>query len=222
MEHQSDGHPVRRLSRLDVYDHLHQRLVHGEWTPGQIVQEQTLAAELRVSKTPVREALQLLALQGMVRAVVRVGYVVSEITLADMVEVFQFRILLEKDLMAQLANVPVPSLSQESRDPSEGPQSHAVDPEIAFHHGLYGSIVQPRKRAALGVLVDQTARAMGSLALDPAVMSALNEEHRQIFVAVELRDFELAGSLMVVHLSHLRDAVLSKLRQHLREQENFL
>ena len=66
-----DGQTSRKLSRVDVLRQMQRLLVTGAWRPGQVVQEQLLAAELNVSKTPVREALQLMALQGMVKPVSR-------------------------------------------------------------------------------------------------------------------------------------------------------
>ncbi len=218
-----DGAASRRLSRVDVFEQLRTRLVNGEWHPGQVVQEQVLAVELNVSKTPVREALQLLALQGMVRPVNRVGYVVSPIDLSDVVEVFQYRVLLETDLTAQLASLPSAKLEVVRKDEESPVLNHeTVCSEMAFHRMLYESLSQPRRQANLSVLVDQTARAIVYVGLAQSLLNLLEDEHKQIYHAVAARDSELARSLMAVHLSHLRDSVLAKLRQQLREQENLL
>lgn len=214
-----DGTTSRKLSRVDVLKQLQHLLVTGVWRPGQVVQEQLLAEELKVSKTPVREALQLLALQGMVKPVSRVGYIVAGIDLADMAEVFRYRILLETDLVVERAALPG-VLGVVRTAPAD-----AVSPmerEAAFHRSLYHPLEPSRRSSSLSVLVDQTSRAMVYIGLSETLLTLLHHEHEQIEEAVVDRDVELARSLMVVHLSHLRDSVLAKLRQQLREQENLL
>lgn len=215
-----DGQTNRKLSRVDVLKQMQRLLVTGAWKPGQVVQEQLLAAELNVSKTPVREALQLMALQGMVKPVSRVGYIVTDIELSDMVEVFQYRLLLETDLIVQRAALPG-NLAVVA-PPAEMKESPMADREADFHRTLYAPLAPSRRQASLSVLVDQTSRAVIYVGLSDSVLALLHNEHEQIEGAVIDRDVELARSLMVVHLSHLRDSVLAKLRQQLREQENLV
>lgn len=214
-----DGQTSRKLSRVDVLRQMQRLLVTGAWRPGQVVQEQLLAAELNVSKTPVREALQLMALQGMVKPVSRVGYIVTGIELADMVEVFQYRILLETDLIVQRAALPG---VLEALPGGQTDRQTAMDLEANFHRTIYLPLEPSRRQASLSVLVDQTSRAIIYVDLSESLLALLHNEHEQIRDAVIDRDVELARSLMVVHLSHLRDSVLAKLRQQLREQENLL
>ncbi len=216
-----DGQTNRKLSRVDVLKQMQRLLVTGVWKPGQVVQEQLLAAELHVSKTPVREALQLMALQGMVKPVSRVGYIVTDIDLADMVEVFHYRSLLETDLIVQRAALPG-NLGVVTEPSGADEKPMAMDREAEFHRTLYASLTPSRRQASLSVLVDQTSRAMVYVGLSESLLALLHNEHEQIEAAVIDRDLELARSLMVVHLSHLRDSVLAKLRQQLREKENLV
>ena len=217
MESSWSGNSPRILSRVGVLERLRTQLIHGVWPPGHVLQEKTLALELHVSKTPVREALQYLTLIGMMKPYSRLGYVVAPVELKDMVEVFQYRLLLEVNLVGKLAALPsLPFLAP----PAE--PVPPLDSEMNFHHQLYGPLNQQRMGETLDVLIDQTSRAACFAALDHRLLTTIAGDHQAISEAVASRDSELARALMGVHLSHLRDSLLAKLRQQLREHENFI
>lgn len=216
MENGWNGNPSRPLSRVGVLAQCRARLVSGEWPPGHVLQEKLLADELGVSKTPVREALQYLTFIGMVRPYSRIGYVVAPIDLKDMIEVFQFRTLIEEDLIHSVAAAPepLPTASVEARTPLQA--------EMDFHRNLYRHIAQPRMAETLAVLLDQTSRAILHTHLEDRLLESISEEHESIEDAVRQHDAQLARALMTVHVRHLRDSLLSKLRQQLRETKNIL
>ena len=78
-----------------VYEHIRDAVVDGGLLPGDKLVQEQLAAELGVSRTPVREALTALSREGLVRAVHGSGYVVSELSDEDITEVSQVRERLE-------------------------------------------------------------------------------------------------------------------------------
>ena len=71
--------------------------------PGDLLVEARLAKEYNVSKTPVREALGLLSLEGFIEVIPRIGYRVTEVTPRDVHEVFALRTLLETEGVALAA-----------------------------------------------------------------------------------------------------------------------
>jgi DNA-binding GntR family transcriptional regulator len=77
---------------------LVERITMGDYAPGTSLSEQNLAAELRVSRTPVREALLRLRIEGLVRIVPRGGIFVAEATLRRVREVTSLRLVLEEYL----------------------------------------------------------------------------------------------------------------------------
>jgi DNA-binding GntR family transcriptional regulator len=82
------------LSRA-VADWLAQRIISGEEPPGARLQEVKLAELAGVSRSPVREALRLLAAEGLVELVPRIGALVAEVSVEDVRELYACRMLLE-------------------------------------------------------------------------------------------------------------------------------
>lgn len=212
-----NGTSSRPLSRVEVLSRLRARIARGEFPPGHVLQEKVLAEELNVSKTPVREALQYLTYIGMVKPYSRVGYVVAPIELKDMNEVFQFRSLIEDDMVRIVAAMPE-STAVSKRDTTPD----ALAREMSFHQTLYSKQMPSRMSDALAALLDQTSRAIVYAELDERVLDSIEAEHEAILDAVSHRDVAMARALMTVHLRHLRDSLFAKLRQQLRETKNFL
>lgn len=80
-----------------AYRGIQRRIVHLELPPGRMFTEGELAAELGMSKTPVREALRVLQMQQFVRAAPRAGWVITPITLRDAQYLYEMRRLLEPE-----------------------------------------------------------------------------------------------------------------------------
>jgi DNA-binding GntR family transcriptional regulator len=78
-----------------AYEALKQDILTCVLAPGAQIYEGELAARYGMSKTPVREALNLLGQEGLVQVLPRRGYLVAPVTLRDVQEVFQLRLLLE-------------------------------------------------------------------------------------------------------------------------------
>jgi DNA-binding GntR family transcriptional regulator len=78
-----------------VYDSLRSAIILGELIPGSLHSVHELAAQINVSRTPVREALLKLADQGMVRFERNRGFRILQTTIHDLEEIFSLRLLLE-------------------------------------------------------------------------------------------------------------------------------
>jgi DNA-binding GntR family transcriptional regulator len=193
-------------------EELRRRLIEGQWPPQTVLQEQELADDLRLSKTPVREALQMLAARRLVRPVPRLGYVVADIALDDVAEVFEFRTLIETELAARLAARGI--LMEE-------PLTEATEPswqgEWRFHR-LLAEAAGPRVRRTLEELLDESCRAVHYLRLPAATLAALGDDHQAIAHAITARDTVLAQALMTIHLTRMRESLMATLRQKLRDQ----
>jgi DNA-binding GntR family transcriptional regulator len=82
----------------NVYEVLVDRIIMGDYAPGVSLSEQELATELGISRTPVREALLRLRIEGLVRIVPRGGIFVAEPNLRRVREVTSMRLVLEEYL----------------------------------------------------------------------------------------------------------------------------
>ena len=87
----------------EVAERLRQRIFSGELAPGSWIDELKLASEYGISRTPLREAIKVLATEGLVTMKVRRGAYVTEVSEQDLREVYHLLALLESDAAAQVA-----------------------------------------------------------------------------------------------------------------------
>lgn len=81
-----------------IADRVRQRILHGEWAPGDDISDGDIASTLGVSRTPVREALKQLCHEGLLTAVPRRGMTVAVLSTAHEHEAAALHALLEKHL----------------------------------------------------------------------------------------------------------------------------
>ena len=87
----------------EVAELLRQRIFNRELAPGSWIDELKLAEEYGISRTPLREALKVLATEGLVTMKVRRGAYVTEVSERDLADVYHLLALLESDAAAQVA-----------------------------------------------------------------------------------------------------------------------
>ncbi|WP_405589212.1 GntR family transcriptional regulator [Streptomyces sp. NBC_01190] len=143
------GMPPRRMpERLSVRDQvlgaLRGEILGGELKPGSVHSAPALAARYAVSATPVREAMQLLAREGVVQVLPNRGFRISERTARDLAELAEVRALLEVPVVLALARS-VPSDRWEALRPlaeatvaaaAVGNRAGYAESDRAFHRAL--------------------------------------------------------------------------------------
>lgn len=92
----------------EVAEQLRQRIFSGELVPGSWIDELRLARDYGISRTPLREALKVLATEGLVTMKVRRGAYVTEVSERDLREVYHLLGLLESDAAGQVAQTASP------------------------------------------------------------------------------------------------------------------
>jgi DNA-binding GntR family transcriptional regulator len=132
---------IHRVSIADqVASVLRQRILDGELRPGTPLQELSLAASLGVSRNTMREALRILALEGLLRRNLHRGVVVSQLSLRDLQEIYHLRRMLEIPAILS-ARKPDPEITNQLRLAVENYESsveakdwvRAVDFDFQFH-----------------------------------------------------------------------------------------
>jgi DNA-binding GntR family transcriptional regulator len=127
--------------RADIAGSIRNDIIHLRFRPGDPLNENKLAEEFHVSRTPVREALHRLSIEGLVTIVPNLGARVSEINLRDFQELIEFRIILERGSARLIARNATAADIQAMRRLHEKIQTEKTDDldkltdfDTEFHH----------------------------------------------------------------------------------------
>jgi DNA-binding GntR family transcriptional regulator len=192
---------------------LEEAIIKGELPPGTRLEEQELAERYRVSRTPVRETLRLLASSGLVEMRARQGAVVATLTIPKLIEMFQVMADLE-GLCARLAarRVSPDRLKQmmeshracvaavKANDPEGFYEANRI-----FHEAIYA--------ASGNQFLDDTTRALRNrvapyrryVTYQPGRMADSITEHEQVLDAIRKGEGDMADRLMRDHVNILGD-----------------
>lgn len=202
-----------------VFHTLRNAILKGELKPGERLMEVQLAQRLGVSRTPVREAIRKLELEGLVCMLPRRGAVVANITVRDLEDVLEVRASLE-ELAARKAceNITEEQLRDlkktagDFRRSLEGDDLVAcVEADMAFHEIIYEAAANRRLQQILQNLREQMYRYRLEYLKDKRMHRLLVEEHDTIRRAIKKHDAEKAGSAMRVHIGNQKDSMVQSL-----------
>ena len=206
----SDDRVTRNSLADEVAGRLRRRIVARHLPPGHRVDELRLAAELGVSRTPVREALKILAMQGLVTLVPRRGAIIATLTEKDVRDVLSVLMILEGDCAGEVARNAAPSEVKRLRQihdkmeaaAAAGRRARYVELNGEFHAALE-DIADNRWRRDIvtGLLRVKDQFPQRSLDL-PGRMEKSLAEHRALIAAIEARDGEAASRLMQKHVEN--------------------
>ena len=199
----------------EVAERLRQRIFSHELAPGDWIDEQRLAEQYGISRTPLREALKVLASEGLVELKPRRGCYVTEISRQDLDDIFPLMALLEGRCagdavrranpanIAQLGDIHA-LLESAARDGridaffEANQQFHEKTQEVAGNRWMLSVIQDLRKALKLSRL--------HSLSLEGRLQQSL-AEHRAIMAAIKAGDATMAGKLMHDHILRGREAL---------------
>jgi DNA-binding GntR family transcriptional regulator len=217
MARRPEGGP-RSLAR-QAYEALKQDILTCALPPGAQIFENELAARYGMSKTPVREALNLLGQEGLVQVLPRRGYLVAPVTLRDVQEVFQLRLLLET-AAAELAaeHITEEALRQLNalvavRYTYRDRASYArfLRANRAFHVAVAQASGNQRLAAFVGKLLEDMERIL-HLGLDLRDSAEeMAAEHGELVDALLKGDGALARKVVTEQLQNSRKRVLEAL-----------
>lgn len=212
-----DYKPLREL----VFEAIREAIIDGRLKPGERLMEIQLAEDLGVSRTPVREAIRKLELEGFVVMIPRKGAYVADISLKEISDVFEIRSALE-GLAAELAaerasDERIEQMERclvelsgviEARD-----LKGIVEVDSCFHETLYASSRNERLSQILSLLREQIQRFRTRTMTHPERMKVALDEHRAIVEAVAVRDAEQARRLAEEHIQSAENFLMTLLAQ---------
>lgn len=208
----------------EVYLALKQKIMAGELPPGMQLSPPELADSFQVSRTPVRDALGALSQERLVEVIPRRGYFVSRITVRDVENIFQLRLILET-ASAELATARITPEEIDrlallsSRYVAGNIQSYKayLEENRQFHLAVAQATGNHLLVEALARMFDQMQRFLVlrlDLSDDADNMLA---EHYLLLDAFRKRDAARAREAMRVAIEHARDSVLVSIFRHSKD-----
>lgn len=199
-----------------VLQEIRQRMLDGRLQPGEAIRPDAVGAELGVSAVPVREALRILEGEGHVQARPHKGYVITELDVDDLNEIYRIRSLLEEEAVRQA----IPKLNAETVA-----KLRTIVAEMAevgdnvtaltainrrFHFTLFEAAEMPHLLRILRTLWDSSDRYRTRYLMAPENRELVHEQHRRIMEAVADGDTERVLREKALHRDHAMAALGSE------------
>jgi DNA-binding GntR family transcriptional regulator len=201
-----------------VAERLRTRIFAHELAPGAWIDEQAITLEYGISRTPLREALKVLASEGLVTLKPRRGCYVTELSEQDLDEIFPVMALLEgccaQEAVARATEADVERLTKIHAELERHAANNDADRFFEANQQFHDTLQELAGNRWLRQLIEETRKFIkltrrDSLNLTGRLRQSL-AEHREILVAVQHRLPENAGKLMHDHILSGR-AALAKL-----------
>ena len=203
-----------------VFNTLRQAILRGEMEPGERLMEIQLANKLGVSRTPIREAIRKLELEGLVLMIPRKGAEVADITEKSLRDVLEVREALE-ELAVRLAcdkikEEEIEELKKAAQEFKETLDCEDVtrfaEADVKFHDIIYRTTDNERLIQLLYNLREQMYRYRFEYIKDFSQHERLVEEHKVIYESIVKKDKETASNMAKVHIDNQKKAIIRQIR----------
>jgi DNA-binding GntR family transcriptional regulator len=199
-----------------AYEAIRQSILSGQWKIGELYNEKAIAADLGISRTPVREALLELATQDLIIFLPRRGLMVNRFTRRDVDEIFELRKAIELAAVEKITLASPPfdlfeieeSLLKQRKSAKEKDYLAFMEADRLFHTS-FSELTNNRRLIAILENIRDMIHVMGAkaLALEGRALEVI-EEHQAIFEAVRRGNAEKARNAMAYHLDLSKGAVV--------------
>ena len=191
----------------EVAEQLRQRIFRRELEPGSWIDELKIAEEFGISRTPLREALKVLAAEGLVTMKVRRGAYVTEMSEKDLRDVYHLLSLLESDAAGVVAERATPEQQQTLKELHAELEAAVADREkfFAINERFHMLVLEMADNRWRSQMVGDLRKVMklnrhNSLLKQGRIEDSLNE-HRAILAAMVARDASATARAMQAHFA---------------------
>jgi len=209
--------PLREV----IFETLRQAIIMGELKPGERIMEIQFAEKMGVSRTPVREAIRKLELEGLVTMLPRKGAHVAELSEKDIKDVLEIRSSLDglatslaaqriqKEELKELKNI----INQFEQYMEKNNVQGLIKKDIEFHDLIYKASRNEKLIQIIANLKDQVHRFRVVYLKDYSSPKEIIREHLHIYEAIKNGDAEQAEMLAALHIKHQEQTMLSSFRK---------
>jgi DNA-binding GntR family transcriptional regulator len=210
----------RQTLHQHVVARLRQLIVEGQVAPGAKLNERALCEQLHISRTPLREAIKMLAAEGLVELLAHRGAVAAQLSEQDVADTFE----VISGLEGQAGELAAGRISDTERAQIEALHremlaAHARR-DLPAYYRMNAQIHDLINAAARNPVLTQTYRTLNARLqalrfrsnFDAAKWARAVREHEQMIRLLASRDGPALRALLIKHLQHKRDAVLDLMR----------
>lgn len=205
-----------------VFKTLRQAILKGELEPGERLMEIQLAERLGVSRTPIREAIRKLELEGLVLMIPRRGAEVAEITEKSMRDVLEVRRALEVLAVSlscdRISGEQIEALKEVAeefdRSLTSDDVTRTAEADVHFHDIIYRSTDNQRLIQLLSNLGEQMYRYRVEYLKHREFHPQISREHKELISYLEAGQKGQAEEKIAVHIDKQAQAVLETIRRN--------
>ena len=201
-----------------AYTYLKKKIISCEFEPGQSIVENDISLALNISRTPIRSALRQLESEQLVRLIPNKGALVTDVSVTDIEELFEFRTLLEiralRNYVQYASDAQIAEFYQtfERYQGMKNFSEEYHDEDSRFHSSIVKYIRNSRMLTTYYQLCDQINRLRHIAALDPSRAGSTPQEHIEILKWIQIRDAENAEKAMIKHLEAVKMSVMNSFK----------
>lgn len=208
----NDYKPLRDV----IFNTLREAIITGELKPGERLMEVQLAEKMGVSRTPVREAIRKLELEGWVSMIARKGAQVAGLSIKDIMDVLEVRASMDglatalstaritDEELKELNSIHTQFISFMEKDNLPG----QIKKDVEFHEIIYRSSRNDKLIQIVSNLREQVQRFRVIYLKDYSSPKELVKEHLEIIEAITARDQDKAFKVAQRHIENQKEAVI--------------
>lgn len=196
-----------------AYQYLFENIIYNRLTAGTVISESEIAANLGISRTPVREALTILESEGIITRYPMRGCFVSHIAVRDVEEIFELRMELERcalrNSISRISDADLDMVEEkiEALSPDMDDKEY-YDSDRTLHGLILNYSGNNRLIDFLGILNAQIERVRVISASKPRRLTQSRREHLAMVNAIRARDLPLAEQCLIEHIGNVRDSTI--------------
>ena len=199
-----------------IADALRDAIRQGRFPDGEELTQEEIALRYGVSRVPVREAMRRLEAEGLITFHANRGAIVAKLSLNEVREIYELRMLIEGDLLYRAVEVLSKSDMRkverihESLETEKDPKEQDTL-NRAFHHALYAPAGRIKQQALVEILRNLVERYQN---VGPSLMlstSAFQKDHKKILIACRERNPAKAQARLVEHLKNAMKIALEQI-----------
>jgi DNA-binding GntR family transcriptional regulator len=214
----NDYKPLRDI----IFETIREAIIKGELKPGERLLEENLAEKMGVSRTPVREAIRKLELEGLVKMIPRKGAHVADLSIKDIMDVLELRATLDglasslaatritQDELNELKTV-LNQFIAVSGKPNN--LNNIIKKDVEFHDIIYRASRNEKLIQLSNNLREQIQRFRVIYLKEYSTAENLIREHEDIYKALAMGETDLARNTAEIHIKAQEEAILKAIKE---------